>query len=120
MLMAILRFGTAVIGTLLILVGIALTPSPVPFGLIIIALGLSLVVWSAPGAVRWVRRRWRWFDRRMTSLEQTLPEWLARPLRRSGKETDDSQTRKQDADTDEDTTSDAAMAREARRRRARH
>ena len=83
MLTAIFKLLVTLFALVLIVVGLILTPSPLPFGLIIVALGLSLLVAVAPDLVRWLRGRWRWFDRRMHDLEDRLPEFMSRPLRRT-------------------------------------
>lgn len=83
MIMILFRVAVSVFAVLLMLVGVILAPSPVPFGIIIFALGFFLLVSVAPAFVRGVRRRWRWFDRQMHRLEDRLPEWLAAPLRAS-------------------------------------
>ncbi len=74
---------------LLIAIGIVVTPSPIPFGIIFIALGFLLLVAVAPDLVRWLRRRWRWFDRQMKKLEKKLPRWLAKQLRKSEVESEE-------------------------------
>ena len=44
----IFKFAVAVFAWLLIVVGVILTPSPIPFGIIFIAIGLALMVAVAP------------------------------------------------------------------------
>lgn len=121
MFVAIFRSLVAVFGVILILIGIPLTPSPIPFGLLIIALGLALLIWAAPGAVRGVRRRWRWFDRQMDRLENVLPPYFARLIRRSDVDQDDDEDDEQEEDDADDAVvkraSEKAMRAEGRRRR---
>ena len=83
MLLAIFRFSVAIFALFLIGLGLLLTPSPIPFGIVIIAIGLALLVTSAPGFVRAMRKRWRWLDARMHWLEDRLPEFMAKRLRAS-------------------------------------
>ncbi|MEM9263857.1 MAG: hypothetical protein AAGA22_09785 [Pseudomonadota bacterium] len=111
MLLGLFKAIVAAFGVVLILIGIPLTPSPIPFGIVFIALGLSLLVWASPSAVRWLRRRWGWFDRQMRRLEQMLPDSLAKYLKKSDLDSDDDQV-------DDEDDSDA-MEEEARRRYAR-
>ncbi len=79
----IFRILVSIFATVLILVGIILTPSPAPFGIIFVAVGLLLLTASAPAFVRWMRQRWSWLDRRFENLESILPEWIARQIRKS-------------------------------------
>ncbi len=119
MLFAIFRMLVAIFGLLLILIGIPLTPSPIPFGFLFIALGLALLVWAAPGAVRWLRRRWRWFDRHMSGLEKVLPPFLAKYLKRS--HVDQEEDQEDDNEGNESRPprpDDNAVRAEGRRRRA--
>ena len=93
------RIAVTIFAVALIFFGIIWTISPIPFGIFIVAIGLLLFVTVAPAQVRWVRRRWRWFDQLMHRLEDRLPEWLARRLRVS------------DYDHDEDEAEGAAAKR---------
>ncbi len=79
--MILFRFAVTVFSLLMIGFGLILTISPIPFGIVIVVMGLMLFVTVAPGEVRWLRRRWRWFDRLMHAAEKRLPEWLAKRLR---------------------------------------
>ncbi|GJL95917.1 MAG: hypothetical protein DHS20C05_23220 [Hyphococcus sp.] len=80
---AIFKFFVSLFAILLILIGIITTPTPIPFGIVFIALGFFLLAASAPDLLRWMRRRWRWLDRQLVRLEKKLPRWLAKYLRRS-------------------------------------
>lgn len=80
---SLFKFAVSLFALLLILIGIIIAPSPAPFGIIFIALGFLLLSASAPDLIRWLRRRWRWFDRSLTKLEKRMPRWIARQLRRS-------------------------------------
>lgn len=75
---AVTGFAVALIGF-----GIIWTISPIPFGIVVVAAGLALLISVAPAEIRWLRRRWRWFDRAMHRLEEKLPEWIAKRLRAS-------------------------------------
>lgn len=80
---AVFKFAVAVFAVILILVGAIITPTPIPFGVVFMAIGFLLLAAVAPAFVRWLRRRMRWFDRLIHWLEKRLPEWIARPLRES-------------------------------------
>lgn len=79
--MIIFRIAVTVFAVLLIAFGLVVTISPIPFGFVIVAVGCLLFVSVAPAEVRWLRKRWRWFDRAMHGLEKRLPEWIAKRLR---------------------------------------
>lgn len=86
---AIFKMVVTLFALLLIAIGILVMPSPIPFGVIFIAIGFLLLVAVAPDLVRWLRRRWRWFDRQVKKLEEKLPEWIAKQLRKSDVERDE-------------------------------
>jgi len=79
--MILFKIAVSVFAILLIVFGVILTISPIPFGFIIVIIGFLLFVTVAPEEVRWLRRRWRWFDKTMHRLEKRLPEWIAKRLR---------------------------------------
>lgn len=86
--MIVFRLAVSLFAILLILFGLVWTISPIPFGIIFLILGFMLLLSAAPGEIRWLRRRWRWFDRAMHSLEKRLPEWIAKRLRATDHEHD--------------------------------
>ncbi len=77
----VFRIAVTIFAVFLILFGIVWTISPIPFGIVVVALGFLLLATVAPAEIRWVRRRWRWFDKAMHKLEEKLPEWIAKRLR---------------------------------------
>lgn len=77
----VFRIAVSAFALFLIIFGIIWTISPIPFGFVVVAIGLLLLAAVAPAEVRWIRRRWRWFDRAMHRLEDRLPEWIAKRLR---------------------------------------
>ena len=79
--MIVFRIAVSAFALLMVGFGLVLTVSPIPFGFIIVIIGFLLFVAVAPAEVRWLRRRWRWFDRTMHRLEKRLPEWIAKRLR---------------------------------------
>lgn len=81
--MIVFRFLVSLFALLMIGFGLILTISPIPFGIVIVVLGFLLFASVAPAEVRWLRRRWRWFDKTMHALEKRLPEWIAKRLRAS-------------------------------------
>ena len=80
---SVFKFLVSIFAILLIIIGIIVAPSPIPFGIIFISIGFLLLSASAPDLIRWLRRRWRWFDRQLKKLEAKAPRWLARQLHRS-------------------------------------
>jgi hypothetical protein len=77
----VFRIAVTVFSLFLIAFGLVWTISPLPFGFVIVFFGFLLLASVAPAEVRWVRRRWRWFDRVMHRLEDRLPGWIAKRLR---------------------------------------
>jgi CBS domain containing-hemolysin-like protein len=86
---AVLKFLVGVFAIALIVAGLVLTFSPIPGGIIILTLGVSLLAMVSPAAVRVLRRRWKAFDRFMHAVERYLPGFLARRLRQSDHEHED-------------------------------
>ena len=83
MLRLLFKFLVTLFALTLMLIGIIVAPSPIPFGVVFFFIGFFLLAATAPDMVRWLRRRWRWLDRRLKKLEEKLPRWLANILRRS-------------------------------------
>lgn len=102
--MMIFKIAVSFFALALIAIGLVITISPIPFGFVIVVVGFLLFVSVAPAEVRWLRRRWRWFDRTMHGLEKRLPAWLAKRLRQS------------DYDHDEDDRETAAPTKAQARR----
>lgn len=66
---------------LLIGLGIIVTPLPIPFGIIMIVCGLSLLVSTSPAArekVRWLRARHRGFSSALHKAQRYLPGFAKR------------------------------------------
>lgn len=60
------RAATTVIGVLLVLYGVIAAISPLPFGVVLVVLGLIMIAAANPAArplILSMRRRWRWFDK---------------------------------------------------------
>lgn len=81
--MIVFRVAVAIFAVILIIVGIITTPTPVPFGVVFIAIGLMLLATAAPAVVRALRHRWAWFNKAMRKATEILPRFIARPLRRT-------------------------------------
>lgn len=65
-------------------VGLVLAPTPIPFGVPLMALAVFLLIATNPHAARIVqalRRRHRWIDRAMGFVEQRAPARIADVLR---------------------------------------
>ncbi|MBB5520071.1 hypothetical protein [Amphiplicatus metriothermophilus] len=83
MLMGLFKFAIAVFAVLLIVFGMIWMWSPIPFGFVFIIIGFLLLAAVAPAFIRFLRRRFGWFERFLHWLERRLPGWLARLLRRT-------------------------------------
>lgn len=81
--MAVFRIAVTIFAMALIVFGLIWTISPLPFGFVLVAVGLAILISVAPAEIRWLRRRWRWFDRVLHRLEKKLPGWIAKRLRDS-------------------------------------
>ena len=61
----IARIATTFVGVVLILYGIIAAVSPLPLGVVLIAVGFIMIAGANPAArplIRRMRARWRWFD----------------------------------------------------------
>lgn len=62
----IARIATTFVGAVLIIYGVIAAISPLPLGVVLIALGFIMIAGANPAArplIRRMRTRWRWFDR---------------------------------------------------------
>ncbi len=65
-----------VTGILLLLLGIIITPMPIPLGIILIILGLSMLVSTIPQVrafLQFLRRRYRVFSYKLNRIKHHLP-----------------------------------------------
>ncbi len=96
--MILFRLALALFAFALIVVGALVMVAPTPFGFVIVILGFLLLATVAPAFVRWLRKRWRWLDRRLDKLQKNGPKWLADIFRRS----DPSATQDEKNETDQE------------------
>lgn len=78
-----------ILGVLAVIVGLALSWSPIPLGIFLIPIGLALIVTTSSTARDWLQRRREnnpKFDRWMKTMEGKVPERFSRPLRRTDAE----------------------------------
>ncbi len=108
--MIIIRFLLTVLALILIFFGIIAMISPIPFGIIMIAIGMVLLAMVAPGLVRSVRQRWRWLDRMLDDTTPRLPKWLARHLKETNPPDDDDSQPEQDGEPNDPAPEDAGDA----------
>lgn len=74
------------IGFILLFIGIIGVLTPIPFGLFFLILALLFLIPTTPSVVngvRYLRRRYPWFDRRMDAVTCRLPYPYRRVLRRT-------------------------------------
>jgi len=77
----LMRNFRAIIGWMLIICGVILVPLPIPFGLILIALGLLFVAPSSPTirrAIRKLRRRYPGLDNQLERIRPYVPLFISR------------------------------------------
>ena len=80
------RIFLLVLAIILIVVGLILLPLPIPFGLITIILGVSILISSNDTAAEWVRnlrRRNPRLNGRLNALGRRLPARLSRIIHRT-------------------------------------
>jgi hypothetical protein len=80
------RISLLILAIVLIGAGLIVLPLPIPFGALMLLLGISLLIASNDTAAGWIRT-WRVrnprLNSRMLSLEARLPDWISRVLRRT-------------------------------------
>lgn len=72
-----------IIGALLLLAGIPLTLSPLPFGVLPLIVGTAILAGTSPPFARWLRRKredHRLVDAVIDKAEDVLPDIIADPL----------------------------------------
>lgn len=82
----LLRFALSVFAVFLIIAGLIVLPLPIPFGAIMILIGVTLLVSSSETAASWVRNyrvKNPKINERLVGLEQRLPHRLGAVLRRT-------------------------------------
>ncbi|EAP90799.1 MAG: hypothetical protein CMH91_10835 [Oceanicaulis sp.] len=81
-----MRFVYQTLGFLLIAVGVPLFWTPLPFGLVLIAIGMALVLSNSDSAREWVRGKRQdhpGFNDLMTKAERVTPHPFDRILQRT-------------------------------------
>lgn len=71
------------VGSVLLVLGIIIAPTPIPIGVFLIAIGLFILTRDserAREAVRWTRRRIGALDRGLRKVEPRLPRAVARVI----------------------------------------
>lgn len=75
-----------ILAIFLILTGLIVLPLPIPFGALMIVMGVSILISTNDKAADWIRRyrvRHPKLNERLLGLERRLPERLARIVRRT-------------------------------------
>jgi len=83
----VVRMTILVVGILLIVVGIPVTPLPLPFGLPMIITGFLMVASVSPGLQRWIRRqreRNRKLDERIVGVRDKVPGFIRKLIDLTG------------------------------------
>jgi len=78
------RLVTLICGFTLILLGVIITPLPIPIGLVLVIIGLALVIPALPGTTRKLRqwrRRFPAVSARLNQVAAHLPEFVRRAIR---------------------------------------
>ena len=85
--MFIARFIISLLAIALIVVGVVLTISPIPLGILLVLFGVIILALANPYArplLKWIRSKWPWFNKSIRSAQQHSPDIISEPL----KETD--------------------------------
>lgn len=83
------RVLIAIFALIMIAVGMVTAITPIPFGLPLVVIGFLLLATASPATLKFIRKRWRWLDRRLVWLQEKLPRSMTRSLRRSDPNTDE-------------------------------
>jgi hypothetical protein len=105
------RFLLTIFAGALIFFGVVMSISPLPFGFVFVILGFLILAAAAPGFLRWMRKRARWFDKIVHGVEKVLPHVLAKHLRDTDYDHGD-----EDEDDDDDSDDDGVEPKAKRRR----
>ncbi|MEM9170888.1 MAG: hypothetical protein AAGC56_14700 [Pseudomonadota bacterium] len=98
--MVIFNVLVGVFAVILIVVGALAAFTPIPFGILFIAIGLVLLSTVAPPVRHWlkgVRRRWKWLNRQLRRLQKSAPAWIGDALRKSDPDPDEPDETEDDA-----------------------
>lgn len=71
------------LGSILVVVGIILTPTPVPFGLILLTLGLTMLAPYMPpiqALIRSIRRKWPKVDASLRRHRDRMPDVVQKTI----------------------------------------
>lgn len=103
-----MRIIRTILGIILLIAGVILTPLPIPFGLILFTIGLILVISSNDRAKRMLtfwRRKWSWLNKTLLQVEKVLPDRFAKYLRQTNPELDTDDEEKKPDSVNENTAS---------------
>lgn len=92
MLSKFLHIIASIVAVILIIGGIILTPLPIPFGLVLIVLGLALLITTNTAFALWLRNFRRnnpHMDEKLRKAQKWLPGFLRIPLDKTNPEAAD-------------------------------
>lgn len=75
-----------IVGVVLVLIGLALSWSPIPLGILLIPVGAAMIVATSSHAQTWLRRRREnnpKFDGWVSKMQRKSPSKIAKPLERT-------------------------------------
>jgi hypothetical protein len=82
--MLVVRFALSLFAIALITIGVATSISPIPFGFVLVIIGIIILALADPHArplLRWIRSHWPWLNRRLHEAQANSPEMVSQPLR---------------------------------------
>lgn len=92
MLSKFLHLIASIFAIILILIGIVLTPMPIPFGIILIVLGIALLITTNTAFALWLRnfrKRHPDMDGKIRQAQKWLPGFLRIPLDKTSPDSSD-------------------------------
>lgn len=85
------RVAKIILGVVIVIAGIILTPLPIPFGILLILVGLSILVSAIPAMRSWLvamRKRYSETSHKLNNIKPHMPRFLRRLI----EDTDPDQT----------------------------
>jgi len=111
----VVRLLLFIVAIFIILVGIVAMVSPIPFGILLITLGLALLAIALPAIFKPLRKRWRWLDTLLDAITERIPGWLARRVKDSDPDDDETSEKTTSSDLRFDANNHDERAKSARR-----
>lgn len=103
----IARIITTFVGIIFIIYGAIAAVSPLPLGVVLIAVGLIMIAGANPAArplIRRMRKKWRWFDKLVRLAARRSPEQFKEVIEETDPEADKDDGEESDENADAEKT----------------